>query len=83
MGMIRIKYEQMEQLLECKSEMQMPVSELVGEAVNYWLEVIAPSKLGALRATRLRLESEEHSHESPKRIEIAEMVTPEGLSRAS
>jgi hypothetical protein len=50
MGMVRINYEQMEQLRKCSAEMQ-PLSRLVAEAVNYWLAVVAPAKLDALRAT--------------------------------
>jgi hypothetical protein len=70
MGMVRISYEQMERLRECKAEMQVPLSRLVAEAVNYWLAVIAPAKLYALRATPLRSVSGEHSHQSLKLIEI-------------
>jgi hypothetical protein len=50
MGMVRINYEQTEQLRECSAEMQKPLSQLVAEAVNYWLAVVAPAKLDALRA---------------------------------
>jgi hypothetical protein len=62
MGMVRISYEQMEQLRECKSRLQIPVSRLVAEAVSHWLEFIAPAKLGALRVTPLTLLSKEHLH---------------------
>jgi hypothetical protein len=51
MGMVRISYEQMEQLREYKSEMQMPLSRLVTEALSHWLKFIAPAKLDALRVT--------------------------------
>jgi hypothetical protein len=51
MGMVRISYEQMEQLRECKSKMEMPLSRLVAEAVNHWLKFVAPAKLAILRVT--------------------------------
>jgi hypothetical protein len=53
MGMIRIGYEQIEQLRQCKAEMQKPLSRLVAEAVSHWLKFIAPAKLDALRVTPL------------------------------
>jgi hypothetical protein len=81
MGMVRINYEQMEQLRECKSEMQMLLSRLVAEAVNYWLEGIAPAKLEALRATPLRPVSEEHSRQSLKLIEIGRPTEVRGSHR--
>ena len=70
MGMVRINYEQMEQLRECSAEMQEPLSQLVVEAVNYWLAVVAPAKLGALRATPPRTVSREHAQQLLKLIEI-------------
>jgi hypothetical protein len=51
MGMVRISYEQMEQLREYKSDMQVPLSRLVAEALSHWLKFIAPAKLDALRVT--------------------------------
>jgi hypothetical protein len=68
MGMVRINYEQMEQLRECSAEMQKPLSRLVAEAVNYWLAVIAPAKLDTLRATPPRPVSQEQ-WQSLNRIE--------------
>jgi hypothetical protein len=70
MGMVRINYEQMEQLRECSAEMQKPLSRLVAEAVNYWLAVIASAKLDALRATPLRPVSGQHAQQLLKLIEI-------------
>jgi hypothetical protein len=45
MGMVRISYEQMEQLRECKSKTQMPLSRIVAEAVSHWLQCVAPTGL--------------------------------------
>jgi hypothetical protein len=70
MGMVRINYEQMEQLRECSAEMQKPLSRLVAEAVNYWLAVVAPAKLGALRETPPTPVSGEHAQQLLKLIEI-------------
>jgi hypothetical protein len=70
MGMVRINYEQMEQLRVCKLEMQVPLSRLVAEAVNHWLAVVAPAKLDALRASPPTTVSGEHSNQSLKLIEI-------------
>jgi hypothetical protein len=70
MGMVRINYEQMEQLRECSAKLQKPLSRLVAEAVNYWLAVVAPAKLDALRVTPLRPEFGGHSHQSLNLIEI-------------
>jgi hypothetical protein len=64
MGMVRIHYEQMEQLRECSAEMQKPLSRLVAEAVNYWLAVVAPAKLDVVRATPLKSACGEHAHQS-------------------
>jgi hypothetical protein len=72
MGMVRINYEQMGQLRECSAEMQKPLSRLVAEAVNYWLAVVAPAKLDALRATPLTPVSGEHAQQLLKLIEIGE-----------
>jgi hypothetical protein len=70
MGMVRINYEQMEQLRECSAEMQRPLSRLVAEAVNYWLAVVAPAKLDTLRARPLRPVSGEHAQQPLNLIEI-------------
>jgi hypothetical protein len=70
MGMIRINYEQMEQLRECSAEMQKPLSRLVAEAVNYWLAVVAPAKLDALRATPPTPVSGKHAQQLLKLIAI-------------
>jgi hypothetical protein len=48
MGMVRINYEQMEQLRECKLKMQLPLSSIVAEAVSHWLEFVAPARLQML-----------------------------------
>jgi hypothetical protein len=69
MGMVRINYEQMEQLRECSAEMQKPLSRLVAEAVNYWLAVVAPAKLDVVRATLLRSASGEYTHQSSSPLE--------------
>jgi hypothetical protein len=53
-GMVRINYEQMEQLRECSAEMQKPLSRLVAEAVNSWLAVVALAKLNVVRAPPTR-----------------------------
>jgi hypothetical protein len=70
MGMVRINYEQMEQLRECSAEMQKPLSRLVAEAVNHWLAVVAPAKLGALRSTPPIPVSGERAQQLLKLIEI-------------
>jgi hypothetical protein len=70
MGKVRINYEQMEQLRECSAEMQKPLSRLVAEAVNYWLAVVAPAKLDAIRATPPTPVSGEHAQQLLKLIEI-------------
>jgi hypothetical protein len=70
MGMVRINYEQTEQLRECSAEMQKPLSQLVAEAVNYWLASVAPAKLGALRATPPRPVSGKHAQQLLKLVEI-------------
>jgi hypothetical protein len=62
----------MEQLRECGAEMQKPLSRLVAEAVNYWLAVVAPAKLDALRATPLRPVSGEHAQQLLKLIKNGE-----------
>jgi len=61
MGTVRIGYEEMEQLRECKSEMEVPLSRLVGEEVNYWLKFIAPA-IDILRVTPPTPVSKEQSH---------------------
>jgi hypothetical protein len=70
MGMVRINYEQMAQLRECSAEMQKPLSRLVAEAVNYWLAVVAPAKLDALRATPPTPVSGKHAQQLIKLMEI-------------
>jgi hypothetical protein len=81
MGMIRISYEQMEQLRECKAEMQMPLSRLVAEAVSHWLKFIASPKRDALRVTRLKSVSKEHSHHKP--IDLGNTEARQGSSTVS
>ena len=61
MTMVRIKYNQMEQLVEYRLRSQISVTELVAEALSHWLEFIAPGKHGATYITPLRLLSKEHS----------------------
>jgi hypothetical protein len=53
MGMVRISYEQMEQLRECKSKTQMPLSRIVAEAVSHWLQCVAPTRLQGPGLTQL------------------------------
>ena len=60
MTMVRIKYNQMEQLVEYRLRSQISVTELVAEALSHWLEFIAPGKHGATCITPLRLLSKEH-----------------------
>jgi len=62
MGMVRTSFEQMEQLRECKSKMEKPLSRLVEEAVNHWLKFIAPAKLDILRVTPPTPVSKEQPH---------------------
>jgi flagellar motor protein MotB len=83
MGMVRINYEQMEQLRECSAEMQKPLSRLVAEAVNHWLAVVAPAKLGALRATPPRPVSGKHAQQLLRLIEIGGNVETKKSHRLS
>jgi hypothetical protein len=69
MGMVWINYEQMEQLRECNSEMELPLSRLVAEAVNHWSKFVAPSKLDALRVTLIPV-SKEPLDQPLKRINL-------------
>jgi hypothetical protein len=48
MGQVRVRYNQLEQLREYKSRLRIPLSQLVEEALTYWLEFIAPAKHGAI-----------------------------------
>jgi hypothetical protein len=81
MGMVRISYEQMEQLRECRSEMGVPLSRLVAEAVNHWLTFIAPTKLDTLRATPPRPVSQEQ-WQSLNRIETGAGRHQRGMATA-
>jgi hypothetical protein len=63
MGMVRINYEQMEQLRECKLKMKLPISRLAAEALIHWLERIVPAKLQRLGLTPLTPVRKEHSRQ--------------------
>jgi hypothetical protein len=81
MGMVRINYEQTEQLREYSAEVQKPLSQLVAEAVNYWLAVVAPAKLDALRASPPTPVSGEHAQQLLKFIDIGGNTEPRKSQR--
>jgi hypothetical protein len=76
MGLVRVSYNQLEQLREYKSRLRSPLSQLVEEALSYWLEVIAPAKHGALCVTPLTFLSKKHSRHPCK------LSDPGGITEA-